>query len=88
MQENGDTQTRKGFPMPRHFAIRDAHIQLEQLLKATGLAQSGGTAHAAISDGLVSVDSEIETRQRAKLRPGQRLEFAGEVVEWVALAAG
>ncbi|MFA7291406.1 MAG: RNA-binding S4 domain-containing protein [Rhodocyclaceae bacterium] len=74
--------------MPRHFAICDDHIQLDRLLKATGQAKSGGTAHAAISDGLVSVEGEIEIRQRAKLRPGQRLEFAGEVAEWVALAAG
>jgi ribosome-associated protein len=67
--------------MSIRFAIRGDHIQLDQLLKATGLAESGGNAHAAISNGLVSVDGEVETRKRAKLRPGQRVVYAGETVE-------
>ena len=83
MRDNADTTIQKGFLMSIRFAIRGDHIQLDQLLKATGLADSGGAAHAAISDGLVRVDGEIETRKRAKLRPGQRVEFAGEVVELV-----
>ena len=69
--------------MSIRFAIRGDHIQLDQLLKATGLADSGGAAHAAIGDGLVRVDGEIDTRKRAKLRPGQRVAFAGEVIELV-----
>ena len=69
--------------MSIRFAIRGDHIQLDQLLKATGLADSGGAAHAAIGDGLVRVDGEVDTRKRAKLRPGPRVEFAGEVVELV-----
>lgn len=69
--------------MSIRFAIRGDHIQLDQLLKATGLADSGGAAHAAIGDGLVRVDGEVDTRKRAKLRPGQRVAFAGEVVELV-----
>lgn len=69
--------------MSIRFAIRGDHIQLDQLLKATGLADSGGAAHAAIGDGLVRVDGEIDTRKRAKLRPGQRVAFAGEVIELI-----
>jgi ribosome-associated protein len=83
MQDNDDTTIRKGFPMPTPFAVRGEYIQLDQLLKATGLADSGGAAHAAISEGLVSVDGAVELRKRAKLRPGQRVAFAGEVVELV-----
>ena len=63
------------------LAVRGEYIQLDQLLKATGLADSGGAAHAAISEGLVSVDGAVELRKRAKLRPGQQVAFAGEVVE-------
>ena len=33
------------------FAIRGEYIQLDQLLKATGLCDSGGSAHAAIAEG-------------------------------------
>ena len=66
--------------MTIRFAVRGDHIQLDQLLKATGLCESGGAAHAAISEGRVKVDGEVELRKRAKLHPGQQVEFAGEVV--------
>lgn len=65
------------------FPVRGEYIQLDQLLKATGLSESGGAAHAAIADGFVRVDGQRETRKRAKLRPGQRVEFAGETIELV-----
>jgi ribosome-associated protein len=69
--------------MTIQFAVRGDHIQLDQLLKATGLCNSGGAAHAAISDGQVTVDDQVDTRKRAKLRPGQRVAFAGETVELI-----
>ncbi len=67
--------------MPIRFSIRGEYIQLDQLLKATGLASSGGAAHAAASAGEVTVDGQVETRKRAKLRPGQRVGYAGQEVE-------
>lgn len=69
---------------PITFPIRGDHIQLDQLLKATGLCESGGAAHAAIADGLVQVDGSVETRKRAKLKPGQRVLFNGQTVELVS----
>ncbi|MBS1161985.1 MAG: RNA-binding protein [Proteobacteria bacterium] len=66
------------------FAVRGEYIQLDQLLKATGLCDSGGAAHALIADGLVKVDSAVEMRKRAKLRPGQKVSLAGETVLLVA----
>ena len=66
------------------FAVRGEYIQLDQLLKATGLCESGGAAHAAIAEGRVRVDAVVDTRKRAKLRPGQSVTFAGETVELVA----
>lgn len=74
--------------MAMQFAVRGEFIQLDQLLKATGLADSGGAAHAAVDAGQVKVDGKVETRKRAKLRPGQRVEFGGERVELVADEAG
>jgi len=62
---------------PVAFTIRGEFIQLDQLLKATGLVQSGGAAHAATTAGEVTVDGQTETRKRAKLRAGQRVRFAG-----------
>jgi len=70
--------------MTIQFAVRGDHIQLDQLLKATGLCSSGGAAHAAIADGQVTVDDQVDTRKRAKLRPGQRVSFTGEEIELVA----
>lgn len=62
------------------FAVRGDHIQLDQLLKATGICSSGGEAHAAVEAGAVYVDGQVETRKRAKLRAGQEVEFAGTVI--------
>jgi len=64
--------------------VRGDYIQLDQLLKATGLCSSGGIAHAEIEAGNVLVDSVVETRKRAKLRPGQCVTYADETVELVA----
>lgn len=66
------------------FAVRGDHIALDQLLKATGLVPSGGEAHGAVDAGLVRVDGQVETRRRAKLRPGQRVQLGGDSVELVA----
>ena len=66
------------------FAIRGDYIQLDQLLKATGLCESGGAAHAAIAEGRVKVDAAVDTRKRAKMKPGQVVSFAGEEVVMVA----
>ncbi len=70
--------------MTIRFAVRGEFIQLDQLLKATGLCESGGAAHAAIAEGRVKVDGTVDTRKRAKLRPGQAVLFGGETVELVA----
>ena len=70
--------------MTDSFAVRGDFIQLDQLLKATGLAATGGEAHAAVAAGLVRVDGQVELRKRAKLRPGQQVVFAGQSVMLVA----
>jgi len=63
------------------FAIRGEYIQLDHLLKAAGLVASGGAAHAAVDLGRVEVDGKVETRRRAKLRPGQRVAYGEQIVE-------
>jgi len=55
-------------------------IELNNLLKATGLCHSGGMAKMVIADGAVQVDGAVETRKRCKIRIGQVVEFAGESV--------
>lgn len=62
------------------FAIRGEYIQLDHLLKAAGLVASGGAAHAEVDAGRVRVDGSVEHRKRAKLRPGQRVDYDGKSV--------
>ncbi|PTD95279.1 RNA-binding S4 domain-containing protein [Pseudothauera lacus] len=66
--------------MSQTLAVRGDHIQLDQLLKTLAWVDSGGAAHAAVEAGLVRVDGQVETRKRAKLRPGQRVEMGAEAV--------
>ncbi|MBL8352774.1 MAG: RNA-binding S4 domain-containing protein, partial [Burkholderiaceae bacterium] len=53
------------------FALRGEHIALDALLKATGLAGSGGAAKALVGAGKVQVDGREELRKTCKIRPGQ-----------------
>ncbi|MEI7431553.1 MAG: RNA-binding S4 domain-containing protein [Betaproteobacteria bacterium] len=64
--------------------VRGEYIQLDQLLKTTGLCHSGGYAHSEIEAGNVLVDGAVESRKRAKMRPGQTVSYGGETVELIA----
>ena len=59
------------------FEIRGELITLDALLKATGLAGSGGAAKVLIATGKVQVDGREELRRGAKLRPGQVVAVQG-----------
>ena len=50
-------------------------IELNNLLKLTGLCPSGGAAKMMIAEGYVTVDGQVELRKRCKIRPGQVVEF-------------
>ena len=53
------------------FELRGEHITLDALLKATGLAGSGGGAKAMVASGKVQVDGREELRKTCKIRVGQ-----------------
>lgn len=57
------------------------YIALCDLLKLAGLADSGGQAKAAVAEGLVLRNGEVETRKTAKIRGGEIIEFNGAVLE-------
>ena len=65
----------------RVVTIEKPPIELCQLLKFENLVQSGGEAKTVISQGLVQVNGEIETRKRKKLIAGDIVEFAGEMIQ-------
>jgi ribosome-associated protein len=56
--------------------LRGEHIALDALLKATGLAPSGGAAKTMIADGQVQVDGTEERRKTRKVRAGQVVRIA------------
>ncbi|RDH86075.1 MAG: RNA-binding protein [endosymbiont of Galathealinum brachiosum] len=57
------------------------YIELNNLLKITGLCESGGRAKILISEGQVKVDDQIELRKRCKIRKGQVVEFNAQQVQ-------
>jgi len=60
-----------------NFELRGEFIELDKLLKATGLAESGGRARVMITEGLVQVDGQPESRKTAKIRAGQVIGLQG-----------
>jgi ribosome-associated protein len=66
------------------FALRGAFITLDALLKAAGLAESGGRAKAMVAAGAVQVDGQPELRKACKLRAGQVVTLAGARIRLVA----
>jgi ribosome-associated protein len=67
-----------------NFQLRGEHIPLDALLKATGLAPSGGAAKTLVVSGAVRVDGQVELRRGAKLRAGQAVSVGEDRVLIVA----
>jgi ribosome-associated protein len=55
-------------------------VELNSLMKLTGMCHSGGTAKMKIAEGNVSVDGQVELRKRCKIRPGQIVEYEGQQI--------
>ena len=55
---------------PIAFDLRGDHITLDALLKAAGVATSGGDAKILIQQGGVQVNGEVDVRRGRKLRAG------------------
>ena len=56
------------------------YIELNDLLKVTGLFDSGGMAKTAIAEGLVTVDGRPELRRRCKVRPGHVVGYGDRTI--------
>lgn len=54
-----------------NFSVEGEFVELNQLLKLTGLCDSGGAGKMIVASGDVSVDGQQELRKTAKIRPGQ-----------------
>lgn len=57
------------------FKIEGDYIELMALLKALGIAETGGHAKHIVDAGEVIRNGQIETRRRAKLTPGDLIQI-------------
>jgi len=77
------TRRHTGYSSPVNTFMLDSHpfVALCDLLKLEGWCESGGAAKAAIEQGLVKVDGQVETRKRCKIISGQVVSFAGQQIK-------
>ena len=64
----------------KEILISEEPIALYKLLKFESMVNSGGEAKYAISEGLVTVNGEVETRKRKKIFSGDIVEFGNETI--------
>ena len=57
------------------FGLKDEHIKLGQLLKATGLVGSGVDAKIVVQEGLVKVNGKVCYMRGKKIVSGDIVEF-------------
>jgi ribosome-associated protein len=65
------------------FRFSGEYIELNKLLKASGLCETGGMANMEIENGLVSVDGTVEYRKRCKIRNGQTVAYGDQTMKVV-----
>lgn len=66
--------------------LESEFVELYKILKFEGLADSGGNAKQAIADGRVSVNGEVETRKRKKIKAGDQIDFIDHHIDVIARA--
>ena len=63
------------------FRLEDSEfIELIKLLKVTNICSSGGEAKHLVEDGEVKLNGELESRKRAKIRPGDKIEVFDQMI--------
>ncbi len=60
--------------------IKDEFIKLGQAMKLANMVSSGVDAKFVITDGLVSVNGEVDVRRGRKLYPGDTFSYKGKTV--------
>ncbi|MCW2689281.1 MAG: RNA-binding [Mycobacterium sp.] len=67
--------------------IRDESIRLGQFLKLADLIDTGSDAKSVITDGLVTVNDEVETRRGRQLHGGDTVTIGGQTARVVTPAS-
>lgn len=63
------------------FKLKDEFIKLGQLLKATGMVESGVEAKIVIQDGEVTLNGAVETQRGKKVVEGDVVSFNGKQIK-------
>lgn len=69
------------------FRLTGEFVELCNLLKLAGVADSGGQGKSLVAAGEVSVDGRPESRKTAKIRAGQWVECGGVTIRVSAAAS-
>ena len=69
------------------FDLDRDHVALNDLLKLTGVADSGGSGKALVASGVVRVDGLVETRKTCKIQGGQRVQVGDVEIRVVGAQA-
>ncbi len=62
------------------FRLRGEFVELDKLLKLTGVCASGGARKALVAEGVVKVDGQVELRKTAKVRAGQSVSVGDMLI--------
>lgn len=63
------------------FELDREYVELNQLLKLTGVCDSGGAGKHLVATGAVRVDGAVELRKTCKIRNGQRVSVGDVTIE-------
>ena len=63
------------------ITINEEYIRLDNLMKFSGLCDTGGRAKYLIQNGEVKLNGEVCTMRGKKIRGGDRVEYQGRKVE-------
>lgn len=66
--------------------IHTETIQLDQLLKWAGVAESGGQVRLMLEDEMILVNGNVETARRRRIHEGDTVELKGTGIWQVAVA--
>ena len=70
---------------PIEFELDRDYVELNQLLKLTGLCDSGGQGKQIVASGVVYVDGQQELRKTCKIHAGQIVRIDDVEIRVVAV---
>lgn len=71
--------------MTIEFELDRDYVELNQLLKLTGLCDSGGQGKQIVASGAVYVDGQQELRKTCKIHAGQIVQIEDVEIRVVAV---